>query len=133
VNKADLVNLLAAETTLSKAKSAEYVDIMFKIICDFMAEHDKVVFANFGTFRKAQRNARKGKHPMTGEPLDIPASLTIAFTPSPKLREKLKPMAPKAAKKKRGPTKRPAAGSAPAPQPAPQVAPVNTAVAVHSA
>lgn len=38
----------------------------------------------FGTFKKAQRAARKGRNPQTGEVIDIAASESLAFKSSVK-------------------------------------------------
>jgi DNA-binding protein HU-alpha len=40
----------------------------------------------FGTFTKRKRGARVGRNPQTGEPLAIPAALTVAFSPGQEMR-----------------------------------------------
>ncbi|MCP4050679.1 MAG: DNA-binding protein, partial [bacterium] len=43
----------------------------------------------FGSFTKRRRKARKGRHPQTGEEIDIKAKNVVKFTPGKALRENI--------------------------------------------
>lgn len=45
----------------------------------------------FGTFRLRPVAARRGRHPRTGEPIDIPAGWRVMFRPAKALRERIEP------------------------------------------
>ena len=49
-----------------------------------------MTLTGFGKFHVAERNAREGKHPRTGEPLHIPASKVPRFTAGAKLKAAVK-------------------------------------------
>ena len=44
-----------------------------------MAKGDKVALIGFGNFEVRERAARKGKNPLNGKEIDIPACKTPAF------------------------------------------------------
>ena len=54
-----------------------------------MQRDEKVAIAGFGTFRRKHRKARRAINPATREPMEIPASTTVGFTPSQALRDAL--------------------------------------------
>ena len=52
-----------------------------------VAKGEKVVITGFLTFDRAQRAARTGRNPQTGETIKIKASKEVAFRTSKELRE----------------------------------------------
>lgn len=48
--------------------------------------HEGKVSMTFGTFKVKQRNARKGRNPVSGEEIMIPATKTVSFKASPTLK-----------------------------------------------
>lgn len=50
-------------------------------------EGDKVLISGFGTFKVNDRKARKGISPKTQEEMIIPASKTVTFKPSNRLKD----------------------------------------------
>ena len=79
MNKAGMVDRLAARTGLSKAAADEAVDGVFAVIGDALAAGDEVRIAGFGTFGTRSRPARTGRNPRTGEPVSISASTSPTF------------------------------------------------------
>ena len=49
-------------------------------------EH-RVTIPGFGTFGTTYRKARKGQHPKTQEPIQIPATYAVSFRPGKNLKE----------------------------------------------
>jgi DNA-binding protein HU-beta len=47
----------------------------------------EVTFTGFGKFHVAERGARQGKHPRTGEPIHIRASRVPRFSAGAKLKQ----------------------------------------------
>ena len=73
MNKADLVNLVAARTELTKTDVSMVVDAAIETIIDSVVEGKKVSILGFGSFEPRERSARQGLNPKTGEKIAIPA------------------------------------------------------------
>ena len=84
MNKTELVAAVAAKAELSKKDAEAAVAAVVASITDALADGEKVSLIGFGTFKKAQRAARKGRNPQTGEVIDIAASESLAFKSSVK-------------------------------------------------
>ena len=89
MNKGDLIEVVSREADLSKAAAARAVDSVLKTIVKTVSKKQTLQLIGFGTFRAMKRNARKGRHPSTGEPLNIPSSTVPKFTPGGAFKEKL--------------------------------------------
>lgn len=87
MNKKELVEAVSEERRLTKKDAEILVDTVFDMITKRMAEGDKVLISGFGTFKVNHRNARKGISPKTQEPMTIPASNTVTFKPSNRLKD----------------------------------------------
>ena len=74
MNKNDLVGIVADNTGLSKADSANAIDSVFDAITDALKGGGEVRLVGFGTFSVSQRRASEGRNPRTGEKIQIPAS-----------------------------------------------------------
>ncbi len=70
MNKGDLVKELAKVVSTKKEAQAA-VDCVFSTITKSLKKKDAVTLIGFGTFKVAQRNARKGRNPGTGEEIQI--------------------------------------------------------------
>ena len=77
MNKAELVEAIAKETGLTKAKSGEVVATMVNTITEALKNGEKVSLVGFGTWSTTIRAERKGRNPKTGEEITI-ASKTVA-------------------------------------------------------
>lgn len=81
MNKSELIDLIAAEADLTKAAAGRALDAAIAGITKAVAGGDNVALIGFGTFKAAERAARDGKNPKTGEPLKIAAATVPKFTP----------------------------------------------------
>ena len=79
MNKADLVNLVAARTSRVKNDVSLVVDAITESIIDSATEGKKVSFLGFGSFEPSDRLARKGLNPKTGQQIKIPAKRVPIF------------------------------------------------------
>ncbi|MBL8764484.1 MAG: HU family DNA-binding protein [Phycisphaerae bacterium] len=89
MNKADLVDAVAAELKTSRADAARAVETILEAIQRGLKTDAKVAIAGFGTFVRRERKARKGINPVTKQPIQIAATTTCGFRPSPQLRDVL--------------------------------------------
>ncbi|CAN5684940.1 HU family DNA-binding protein [soil metagenome] len=79
MNKNDLVEAVASETSLSKADAGRAVDAVVAAITGALKRGDSVSLIGFGTFDVRARAARTGRNPRTGEEIKIAASKNPAF------------------------------------------------------
>ena len=61
VNKAELIEAVAARTGTSKVAAAEAVDAFLDAVIGATAKGDKVAIAGFGNFSKGHRKSRTGR------------------------------------------------------------------------
>ena len=73
MNKGDLVNEVANVLKTKKDAQAA-VDCVISSITKALENGDSVSLIGFGTFKVADRKARQGRNPQTGEEIHIAAS-----------------------------------------------------------
>jgi DNA-binding protein HU-beta len=79
MNKAELIEAVAASADLSKASAARAVDAVIDAVAGALKGGDQVSMVGFGTFLVRDRAARTGRNPKTGEPISIAASRVPSF------------------------------------------------------
>lgn len=87
VKKNQLAEKLAEKFGVSKKQGMEWMDTLFEEITRAIKSGDKVNIAGFGIFRVADRKAREGRNPKTGETVHIKASKAPKFRASKVLKE----------------------------------------------
>ena len=80
MTKAELVDHVAATVQLPKNKTDAVITGFLQGIVDALQAGDKVELRGFGSFRLRHRQARKGRNPRTGNPVQIPAKAIPSFT-----------------------------------------------------
>ena len=89
MNKRDLAERLAEDHELTGRFAPEVVESMFSMITSAVQKGEEVSLFGFGTFKVAERAARKGRNPQTGEAVKIAASKTVKFKPATSLKATL--------------------------------------------
>jgi len=89
MNKNDLVERLAEEHELTKTFARELVDSVFGMITTASQQGEEVSLFGFGRFKVAERAARKGRNPRTGEAVKIAAAKNLKFSPARSLKASL--------------------------------------------
>jgi DNA-binding protein HU-beta len=87
MNKAQLVDFVAAESGITKKDARVVIGAVMDGIKNGLTEDGKVTLVGFGSFRSEFRNARTARNPQTGEPVDVPAKNVVKFRPSASLKE----------------------------------------------
>ena len=90
MTKSDFVDKVAGTSGLSKKDAATAVDAVLKSLEDALSSGDEVSFTGFGKFHVAQRGAREGRNPRTGETMQIAASKVPRFTAGSGLKKAVK-------------------------------------------
>lgn len=87
MNKADLVEKIAASTGISKTNAAAAIDVIVDAVTVALKKGDRVTLVGFGTFSVSHRKARNGRNPQTGSVLKIAARKVAKFTPGVELKK----------------------------------------------
>lgn len=90
MNKAELINAIAAESGLSKADSKKALDAFITSVSDALKDGDKVSLVGFGTFSVSLRGERTGINPSTKATIKIPAKKVAKFKAGAELSEIIK-------------------------------------------
>ncbi len=81
MNKAEMIEIVAAKAKASKAATTVVVAAAIEAISEALAKGESVQFIGFGTFSVQDRKARTGRNPQTGKEMKIPAKKVVRFKP----------------------------------------------------
>jgi len=87
MNKAELINAVAASADVSKKDAEAVISATLDAITAAMKEGEKVQLVGFGSFEVKKRAARIGRNPKTKEEIEIPASRVPQFKAGKVLKE----------------------------------------------
>ena len=79
MNKAELIDAMAANSGLSKADAKKALDAFIEATTAALKTGDRVALVGFGSFSVSTRSARKGRNPQTGAEINIPAKKVVKF------------------------------------------------------
>ncbi|HVM54124.1 MAG TPA: HU family DNA-binding protein [Acidimicrobiales bacterium] len=74
MNKAELVSAIAEKTGQSQSTVGDVLSAFEAVVTSAVAGGTKVQIPGFLSFEKAERAARTGRNPATGEEMQIPAA-----------------------------------------------------------
>ncbi len=87
IGKQDLVSRVAQSAGIPNKQAETVIPSFMMTISDALGRGEEVRLTGFGTFKVTERAPRKGRHPRTGEEMNIPGSRRPTFTPGSKLVE----------------------------------------------
>ena len=90
MTKAELIDIVADKTGLTKADVTRVYDTIFETITKSLKKEGRFAVSGFGTFEVRKRSARKGRNPQTGETIKIKASKSVGFKQATALKESVK-------------------------------------------
>lgn len=79
MNKAELIDAMAAGAGLTKADAKKALDSFIGATTDSLKKGERVALVGFGSFSVSTRSARKGRNPQTGKEISIPAKQVVKF------------------------------------------------------
>ncbi len=79
MNKTELLTAVAQKAEMSKKDTEKVLAAFTETVADALKNGDKVQLVGFGTFEVAERAAREGRNPRTGETMTIEASKSPKF------------------------------------------------------
>ena len=89
MTKAELIEAIAKDTELTKKAAGEALEAAVGAIKKAIKKDKGLTIPDFGTFKLRQRKARVGRNPQTGKTIQIKASKTVGFRPSPSFKKSL--------------------------------------------
>ncbi len=110
MNKAELIDHVAAATGTAKKEAEAAVEAVVSGIVDTVKKGEEVSLFGFGKFSPKANAARTGRNPQTGAAIKIAASKSVRFAPAQAFKTALN--AKRAAAKKGAPAKKAAAKKA---------------------
>ena len=90
MTKQEFVDRVATKSGLGKREASQAVDAFLDSITEALRSGEDVAFTGFGKFSAAQRQARQGVNPRTGERVNIPATKVPKFTAGSQLKQAVK-------------------------------------------
>jgi len=90
VTKSEFVDQVSSESGLSKGDAGEAVDAVLAVIQGTLQRGGDINFTGFGKFSVADRGARQGVNPQTGERIQIAASRVPRFSAGSALKKAVK-------------------------------------------
>jgi DNA-binding protein HU-beta len=89
MNKTELVAAIAEKTELSKKDAEKALKAFTEVVAEELKKGQKIQLVGFGTFEVAERAAREGRNPITGETIKIAASKAPKFKAGSQLKESI--------------------------------------------
>ena len=89
MSKKEIIDAMAEAAEITKEKAGYALDALTGYIEGTLKGGNEVNFTPLGKFKVADRAAREGRNPMSGEKIKIPASRVPKFTASKQLKDAL--------------------------------------------
>ena len=90
MTKQEFVDQVAQTSGLGKNEAGQAVDAVLKVIEETLSRGGEISFTGFGKFTVAERGARQGVNPQTGERIQIAASKVPRFSAGSALKNAVK-------------------------------------------
>ncbi len=90
MTKSEFEDQVAAKSGLSKGDAKEAVEAVLEVIEETLKGGGEISFTGFGKFSVADRGARQGVNPQTGEKIEISASRVPRFSAGSALKKSVK-------------------------------------------
>lgn len=87
--KVELIRAIADETGQSQDAIDQTIGALTKKIIEAVKDGNDVSLPGFGTFKRRENAARAGRNPATGEAMEVPASVSLAFKQGQAAKDKL--------------------------------------------
>jgi len=89
MTKADLADKVYSKLSCTRDEAFDFLQLTLEVLKEAIATEGKVKIGGFGNFVVRQKADRKGRNPITGEPLTITQRKVLTFKPSPVLKKRI--------------------------------------------
>ena len=90
MTKSEFIDQVAGRAGLGKGEATKAVDAFLDTVQEVLQRGGEVSFTGFGKFSVADRSAREGVNPQTGEKIQIEASRVPRFSAGSALKKSVK-------------------------------------------
>ena len=90
MNKAQLIDAVAAKAGLTKVDAKKAIDAFIGVTAGALKKGDRIALVGFGSFSVTKRSARTGRNPRTGAAIKIAAKKVVRFKPGAELNAMVK-------------------------------------------
>jgi DNA-binding protein HU-beta len=90
ISKGEFVERVASEADISRKEAENAVNAVLSTIENGLRSGEEINFTGFGKFHVAERGAREGRNPRTGETMQIAATKVPRFTAGSGLKKAIK-------------------------------------------
>jgi DNA-binding protein HU-beta len=90
MNKAELIESMAAEAGMTKADAKRALDAFVASTNKALKKGERVALVGFGSFSVSKRAARTGRNPQTGKVIKIAAKKVVKFKTGSELAKAVK-------------------------------------------
>ena len=87
--KNEIVEAIALQTNLSKTNVRLVLDAMGSVAGDLLQKDGTVTLPGIGKLKVANKAARTGRNPRTGETVQIPAKTVVKFSASKAIEDRV--------------------------------------------
>lgn len=87
MNVTELAEQIATKHGVEKKQARQVIEGLFRAVVEAAQKGEEVSIPGFGKFKVAEREARQGRNPATGQPIQIAASRKLAFTPAKQVKD----------------------------------------------
>ena len=81
MNKAELIQAVAAKAQVSKAEATKVIDAALDAAVEAVKKGDDVQLVGYASIKVVNKAARKVKNPATGAIIDVPARKVVKIKP----------------------------------------------------
>ena len=89
MTKKEIAKKISEQSGITVLLALEAVQLVFDAILKTLLEEGRIELRNFGVFEVKRRRARKARNPRTGERLNVPARMVVAFKPGREMEERV--------------------------------------------
>ena len=90
MNKSELIEQVADRADIKRSEAEAAVNALTEVVKETLQRGGDVAITGFGKFSVAERNARQGVNPQTGERIQIAASKAPKFSAGADFKKALK-------------------------------------------
>ena len=90
MNKSELIEQVADRADIKRSEAEAAVNALTEVVKETLQRGGDVAITGFGKFSVAERNARQGVNPQTGEKIQIAASKAPKFSAGADFKKALK-------------------------------------------
>ena len=87
MTKREIAEKISKQSGIPVLVAREAVQLVFDGIQETLLDEGRIELRNFGIFEVKRRRARKARNPRTGERVNVPARMVVAFKPGREMEE----------------------------------------------